>query len=117
MSETGTGSSSQLSTDVVTMEVAAGQLRDSRGELDNILRALSGTVMSATDVWRSSAQTQFAGIMERWDRNGRQLNVALDDIAQAIQTSGRSYEDSVQEHSRALNSVDQGSGSVLNGSF
>jgi WXG100 family type VII secretion target len=117
VSETGTGSSGQLSTDVATMEVVAGQLRDSRGELDNILRALNNTVMSATDVWRSTAGTQFAGIMERWDRNGRQLNVALDDIAQAIQTSGRSYDESVQDQSRALNSVDPGSGSVLNGSF
>lgn len=115
MSENETGGGGQVTTDVVTMEVVASQLQDSRAELEGTIQALRARVLAVDEVWRSQAAHQFAGIMERWDRNGRQLNQALDEIAEAVRTSGRSYESAVQDQSAAFNRVD--SNSVLSGGY
>ncbi|MCK0093295.1 WXG100 family type VII secretion target [Rhodococcus sp. HNM0563] len=117
MSEDGSGSGGQVTTDVVTMEVVASQLQDSRTELEGTIQALRARVAAVDEVWRSKAANQFAGIMERWDRNGRQLNLALDELAEGVRSSGRSYEEAVQEQSAALNRVDPGSGSSLSGTY
>ncbi|MEU5842961.1 WXG100 family type VII secretion target [Rhodococcus sp. NPDC047139] len=112
-----TGSSGHLTTDVATMEVVAGQLQESRAELDAILGRLTGVVQSAPSVWRSRSAEQFAGIMERWNVNHTKLSTALDELAEAVRTSGRSYAAAEEHHARSLSSIDPDSGSVLNGSF
>ncbi|MFD3811920.1 MULTISPECIES: WXG100 family type VII secretion target [unclassified Rhodococcus (in: high G+C Gram-positive bacteria)] len=113
----GSGHSNGLSTDVATMEVVAGQLQDSRNELVGILRVLGDVVQSAPSVWRGVSATRFAGIMERWNVNNTNLTAALDELAEAVRTSGRSYDATEQENARALGAVDPGAGSLLRGSF
>ena len=116
-SGTGAGNSQGLTTDVATMEVVAGQLQDSRNELAGILRVLGDAVQSAPAVWRSESATRFAGIMERWNVNNTNLTTALDELAEAVRSSGRSYDATEQENARAIGAVDPGAGSVLHGSF
>ncbi|WP_241386065.1 WXG100 family type VII secretion target [Rhodococcus sp. CH91] len=111
------GNSNHLTTDVATMEVVAGQLQDSRAELDAILGRLTGVVQSAPSVWRGRSAEQFAGIMERWNVNHTKLSTALDELAEAVRTSGRSYAAAEEHQARSLSGIDPGAGSVLNGSF
>ena len=55
--------------------------------------------------------------MERWNVNNTNLTAALDELAEAVRTSGRSYDATEQENARALGAVDPGAGSLLRGSF
>ena len=49
--------------------------------------------------------------------NNTNLTAALDELAEAVRTSGRSYDATEQENARALGAVDPGAGSLLRGSF
>lgn len=110
------GGNDQVTTDVVTMEVAAHQLQDSRGELEATLSSLRNTVQSASAVWKSKAEVAFESVMARWDHNAVQLNHALDGLAEGVRSSGQSYEAAVDDHAAAMARVDP-EGSALNGSY
>lgn len=114
---TQSGSSNGLTTDVAVMEVVAGQLQESRNELASILRTLGDVVQSAPSVWRSASASQFAGIMERWNINNTNLTAALDELAEAVRTSGRSYDAAEEENARAIGAIDPDAASVLKGSY
>ena len=62
-------------------------------------------------VKRAGKQGGFIGIPAKI------LTAALDELAEAVRTSGRSYDATEQENARALGAVDPGAGSLLRGSF
>jgi len=113
----GSSNSNQVTTDVELMEVVAGQLQESRNELEATLRQLTGVVQSVPTVWRSDSATRFTGLMERWQTNNTELTRALDELAEAVRTSGRSYAAAVEEQAQSLSAIDPDAGSLLHGSF
>ena len=113
MSEGGTGGGQQLNADVVAMEVASTQLQQSRDELDGAVRVLGARVSETSSVWKSQGATEFTSIMERWTHNANQLNRALDEIAEAVRTGGRSYEEAAANQVTELKST----GSALSGDY
>ncbi|TCN57289.1 WXG100 family type VII secretion target [Rhodococcus sp. SMB37] len=113
MSEGGTGGGQQLNADVVAMEVASTQLQESRDELGSAVRVLGARVSETSTVWKSDGAMEFTNIMERWTHNANQLNQALDEIAEAVRTGGRSYEETAANQAAELKNT----GSVLSGDY
>ena len=69
------------------------------------LATLRGRLAPLSGTWRGEASTAFAGLMNRWDLDARQLSEALRGIGEAIHGSGSGYQQQEQEHASTLAAI------------
>ena len=74
-------------------------------EVQADLAALRGQLVPLAGAWRGDAATAFAGLMARWDADARSLSEALRAIGEAIEGSGRSYQQQEEAQSSGLSAI------------
>ena len=74
-------------------------------EVQADLAALRGQLAPLAGAWRGDAATAFAGLMARWDADARSLSEALRAIGEAIEGSGRGYQQQEEAHSAGLSAL------------
>jgi 6 kDa early secretory antigenic target len=74
-------------------------------EVQADLAALRAQLVPLEGAWRGEAATAFAGLMARWDADARSLSEALRAIGEAIQGSGRTYQQQEESQSAGLSAI------------
>ena len=74
------------------------------------LAALRGQLAPLQGAWVGEAATAFAGLMARWDADARALSEALRAIGEAVQGSGRTYQQQEEAQSSGLAAIRAGLG-------
>jgi len=84
-----------------TVEDFTNAQRDVVGVKEDVeatLKQVWDQVVSLQGQWKGAAATAFANMMERFDRNAKDLNVALEAIAEQLGAAGGTYQE--QEDSK-----------------
>ncbi|QNH96551.1 WXG100 family type VII secretion target [Corynebacterium anserum] len=89
-------------TDISTMNSAAAKVDRINGEVQGELTRLQGVVQDVAASWKDDAQNSFAGLMERWNDNARQLREALNSIADNIRANATGFDDAEAENVSAF---------------
>ena len=100
----GTGASG-FGTSVEEMARAGQQVLDVDADVQADLAAQRGQLVPLQGAWRGEAATAFAGLMERWDADARALSAALRAIGEAVQGSGRTYQQQEEARSTGLSAI------------
>ena len=79
------------------------QLNAGAGEVEGILRQLTGQVAPLGSDWAGVAQSRFLALWEQWQRDGQGLHEALVGIAQLMQQAGTHYETTEQGIASSFN--------------
>ena len=87
------------------MQRAATQVHQTNEQVQARLSQLQGQLGPLASAWQGEAATAFHGLMERWNTDAKQLNQALSGIGEAIQTSGRSYQQAEEAHKQSMSSI------------
>jgi len=74
------------------------------------LATLRSRLMPLAGAWRGEAASAFSSLMARWDAEARSLSEALRAIGEAIQGSGRSYQEQEQLQASSLSAIRQALG-------
>jgi 6 kDa early secretory antigenic target len=74
-------------------------------EVQADLAALRAQLVPLQGAWLGEAATAFAGLMDRWDADARSLSEALRAIGEAIQGSGRTYQQQEESQSAGLSAI------------
>ena len=74
-------------------------------EVQADLAALRGQLVPLQGAWMGEAATAFAGLMARWDADARALAEALRAIGEAIQGSGRTYQQQEEAQRTGLSAI------------
>ena len=69
------------------------------------LAALRGQLAPLAGAWRGEASAVFTALMARWDADARSLNEALRAIGDAIQGSGRTYQQQEDEATAGMSAI------------
>jgi WXG100 family type VII secretion target len=69
------------------------------------LAALRGQLTPLAGAWRGEASAAFTALMARWDADARSLNDALRGIGEAIQGSGRTYQQQEEQASAGMSAI------------
>ena len=69
------------------------------------LAALRAQLVPLQGAWMGDAATAFVGLMARWDADARSLSEALRAIGEAIQGSGRTYQQQEEAQSSGLSAI------------
>ena len=78
---------------------------DVDAEVQADLAALRGQLVPLQGAWVGEAATAFAGLMARWDADARALSEALRAIGEAIQGSGRTYQQQEEAQYSGLSAI------------
>ena len=97
--------SAGFGTTVEVMARAARHVLAVDVEVQAYLAALRGQLAPLAGAWRGDAATAFAGLMARWDADARSLSEALRAIGEAIEGSGRSYQQQEEAQSSGLSAI------------
>jgi early secretory antigenic target protein ESAT-6 len=92
-------------TSVEEMARAGQHVLDVDADVQADLAALRGQLVPLQGAWVGDAATAFAGLMERWDADARSLSAALRAIGEAIQGSGRTYQQQEEAQSTGLSTI------------
>jgi ESAT-6 family protein len=74
-------------------------------EVQADLAALRGQLAPLQGAWMGEAATAFAALMARWDADARALGDALRAIGEAIQGSGRTYQQQEDTQHSGLSAI------------
>ena len=74
-------------------------------EVQADLAALRGQLAPLQGAWMGEAATAFAALMVRWDADARALGDALRAIGEAIQGSGRTYQQQEDAQHSGLSAI------------
>lgn len=89
-------------TDVQTMNTAATHVDTINGDVQGELTRLQSVVQDVAASWKGEAQKSFAGLMQRWDDNARELRQALGSIAENIRANARGFDETEMENAAAF---------------
>jgi early secretory antigenic target protein ESAT-6 len=92
-------------TTVEEMARAGQHVLDVNADVQADLSALRGQLEPLRGAWVGNAATAFAGLMVRWDTDARSLSEALRAIGEAIQGSGRTYQQQEEAQSSGLSAI------------
>ena len=92
-------------TSVEDMARAGQHVLDVDADVQADLAALRGQLVPLQGAWMGDAATAFAGLMQRWDADARSLSEALRAIGEAIEGSGRTYQQQEQAQSAGLSTI------------
>lgn len=81
-----------IEVDQATLRAAAGDVRSTRSDVDGDLRRLQGLVQQMATAWRGQGGIGFQNLMVRWNEETNKLLVALDGIADLLDTSATQHE-------------------------
>jgi WXG100 family type VII secretion target len=87
------------------MQRAAQQVVAVNEQVQSQLAALRNQLAPLAGAWRGEASTAFQGLMARWDSDARTLNEALRGIGEAIQGSGRGYQQAEDQQHQSLSAI------------
>ena len=73
------------------MDTAAGHVESVRGEVDALLRRVTGSVEDLASAWLGGAGGAFQKVMVDWNDQSRKLNEALGGIAELGPRLERGY--------------------------
>jgi WXG100 family type VII secretion target len=99
------GMSDGFGTTTEEMRRAAGHVVAVNDAVQAELATLRGRLVPLSAAWRGEAASAFAGLMNRWDVDARQLSEALRGIGEAIQGSGVGYQAQEEQHAGTLSSI------------
>ncbi|MGI8880636.1 MAG: WXG100 family type VII secretion target [Jatrophihabitans sp.] len=105
--------SGQFSVERPTVTAAVTHVADVHGQIDGLLSQLRNRlepVLSNPKVWAGAAQKQFALVHTEWESATKKINVALDNIGQALQQSNSQYEVSDTDAGSTIGSTAVGQG-------
>lgn len=92
-------------TTVEDMARAGQHVLDVDADVQADLALLRGQLAPLQSAWRGEAATAFAGLMERWDADAQSLSQALRAIGEAVQGSGRTYQQQEEAQSAGLSAI------------
>jgi WXG100 family type VII secretion target len=87
------------------MQRAAQQVVAVNEQVQSQLSALRNQLAPLAGAWRGEASTAFQGLMARWDSDAKTLNEALRGIGEAIQGSGRGYQQAEDQQHQSLSAI------------
>ena len=91
-------------TDIQTMNNAASNVDRVNEDVQGELRRLQGVVDDVAASWKGDAQHSFAGLMQRWNDDARQLREALNSIAENLRANAAGSDETETENASAFNS-------------
>lgn len=89
-------------TDIQTMTNAANNVDRINGDVQGELSHLQGVVQDVASSWKGEAQHSFAGLMERWNENARELRDALQSIADNLRANASGFDDAEAQNVSAF---------------
>lgn len=90
------------------MLATAGRVDDTNSQVQGELSRLQGVVDGVRGSWAGSAQMSFDQLMVRWNTSARELQEALNSIAQTIRANARSFDAAEADNAQALSAVSGG---------
>jgi WXG100 family type VII secretion target len=81
----------------------SSQLTAGAGEVDGILRQLSGQVAPLGSDWAGAGQARFLALWEQWQRDSQGVQQALEGVAQLMQGAASQYESTDQSVAGSFN--------------
>ena len=100
----GTGAAG-FGTTIEEMARAGQQELDVDADVQADLASLRGQLAPLQGAWVGEAATAFAALMERWDADARSLSQALRAIGEAVQGSGRTYQQQEEAQAAGLSAI------------
>ena len=92
-------------TTVEEMARAGRHVLDVDAEVQADLAALRGQLAPLQGAWVGEAATTFSALMARWDADARALSEVLRAIGEAIQGSGRTYQQQEEAQYTGLSAI------------
>jgi WXG100 family type VII secretion target len=87
---------------------AEGRVTEVRAGMDSNLATLRDRIEATRSGWQGQAQKAFDNVMMRFDDDARQMNQALQNIANLLREAGSKYERSEQQQQEILQAVNRG---------
>ncbi|SEF31452.1 WXG100 family type VII secretion target [Amycolatopsis pretoriensis] len=87
---------------------AEGRVTEVRAQMDTNLVTLRDRIEATRAGWQGVAQKAFDNVMTRFDDDARQMNQALQRIAELLREAGSKYERSEQQQQEILAAVNKG---------
>lgn len=94
-----------LNTQTDTMASAANHVVDIAQQVQQEMNGLQMRLGSLDAAWRGTAKIAFDQLMVRWQDSGRQLNEALNTIAETIRANSAAYDAAQDDHLAQLNTL------------
>lgn len=93
-------------TEADVMVAAAGRVDTVNGQVQGELSRLRGTVDGLQGSWAGEAQVSFDGLMNRWNTSARDLQEALQAIADNIRSNAKHFEGMEAENASAFTTIE-----------
>lgn len=87
---------------------AEGRVTEVRAQMDANLSTLRDRIEATKAGWSGEAAKAFDHVMLRFDDDARQMNQALQKIAELLKEAGSKYEKSEQQQQEILQAVNRG---------
>jgi WXG100 family type VII secretion target len=87
---------------------AEGKVTEVRANMDANLATLRDRIEATRAGWQGMAQKAFDNVMNRFDEDARQMNQALQRIADLLREAGSKYERSEQQQQEIMQAVNRG---------
>lgn len=79
-------------TETAQMQQTAQKVEQVSQEIQQEIRSLTGQLEPLATQWKGSAAAAFQQLMQRFTEDGQKLSTALDNISQAISSTGKNYQ-------------------------
>ncbi|SFW45879.1 WXG100 family type VII secretion target [Amycolatopsis australiensis] len=87
---------------------AEGRVTEVRTSMDGNLATLRDRIEATRAGWQGEAQKAFDHVMQRFDDDARQMNQALQRIADLLREAGSKYERSEQQQQETIAALNKG---------
>ncbi|MFD8496131.1 WXG100 family type VII secretion target [Amycolatopsis sp. NPDC059657] len=94
---------------------AEKKVTEVRVSMDKNLSQLRDNIENTRAGWQGRSAQAFANVMDRFDRDGRRMNEALQRIASLLEEAGSKYERSEAQNDELVQALHKGFGSALEG--
>jgi WXG100 family type VII secretion target len=93
--------------DHATLHTAAGDVRNTRSEVDGELRKLRGVIDDLAGAWKGQAASGFQSLMERWNTDSDKLLRAMDGIADLLDKTATTHQANDEQQQQMLDRFHQ----------
>ncbi|HVV19935.1 MAG TPA: WXG100 family type VII secretion target [Pseudonocardiaceae bacterium] len=84
---------------------AGKQMEDTNEQLMNALKQLDSEVEGVAGAWAGQAHTAFQSLMEKFAGDAKNLNDALNQIAEAIAGSAKAYQQQEEQSAQDVSAI------------
>lgn len=92
-------------TDQAALDRAAGQMLSTNEELMSALQKMASELQPLQSAWQGEAATAFHNLIERFQTDAKQMNDALDQIANNVSQNAKQYMQQEQEQQQSMSSI------------